>query len=334
MNLSSSNHKIFITGGGGYIGSALVPKLLSIGCRVRVYDLFLYGENTLKPHPKLQCIKGDIRDRKTMMDAAKGSDVIIHLASVSNDSAAKLNPAVGKSINLDAFHNILDTIRRVRPERFIYTSSSSVYGPQNQPDIYEDTPARPITNYSKQKLECEYILREAVIPDVTTWSTIRPATVCGYASRLRLDLVVNTLTINALENRCIRVFGGNQLRPNITMEDMVRAYVALLEAPAEKVQAQTFNVGHDNLSLERIANVIKIALHDHDIKIIKEPSNDLRSYHINSGKIKQHIGFVPKYELNVAVQDLNKAYRHSLIENGLNNPLYHNIKRMQAIALK
>lgn len=333
MSLSKQYKKVMITGGGGYVGSALVPRLLEEGCEVVVLDLFLYGEDVLQAHPKLTKIKGDIRSLSDVERASDGADAIIHLACISNDPSFELNPELGKTINLDAFDNLLKAINKYKTKRFIYASSSSIYGIQDTPNVREDTPAKPLTDYSKYKLECEKILKKAALPDETVWTIVRPATVCGYAKRLRLDLVVNVLTINALQNRKIKLFGGGQLRPNIVIEDMVDAYIALLKAPAEKVHGEAFNAGYHNFSLEKIAELVKKTLGDSGIEIIKEETSDLRSYHINSDKIRDRIGFEAKNGLEEAIRSLKEAFDRNEIVDGLNNPKYHNIKLMQEVHL-
>ena len=324
---------IFITGGGGYVGSALVPSLLSRGHQVRVYDLFLYGEDVLRKHSQLHKVRGDLRDRKAMLEAVRGCDTFIHLACISNDPSFELNPTLGKSINLDAFDNVLEAVRKTKVERFIYASSSSIYGVKSEPNVVEDTQPEPLTDYSKFKLECEHRLIQAQLSSETCWTIIRPATVCGYAPRLRLDLVVNILTIHALINRVIRVFGGPQLRPNLEIGDMVRAYQALLEAPREKIHGEAFNVGYGNLSLDEIASLVKKTIGDERLEISHEATNDPRSYQVNSDKIARVVGFRAQNGLEVAIQSLVEAYRAGKITDGLKNPLYHNIKRMQELKL-
>jgi nucleoside-diphosphate-sugar epimerase len=325
--------KILITGAGGYVGSALVPALLAQGHQVRAYDLFLYGEDVLDAHPNLQKIKGDLRDRKAMVEGAGGCDIVIHLACISNDPSFELNPSLGKSINLDAFDHVLEAVRQAKAERFIYASSSSIYGVKSEPNVVEDTPPEPLTDYSKFKLECEHRLAKANLPAETCWTIIRPATVCGYARRLRLDLVVNILTINALINGVIRVFGGPQLRPNLEIGDMVRAYQTLLEAPREKIHGEAFNAGYHNFSLDEIAALVKKTIGDEKMEIRHEPTNDPRSYQVNSDKIARVLGFRAQNGLDVAIRSLVEAYRAGTIKDGLKNPLYHNIKRMQELNL-
>jgi nucleoside-diphosphate-sugar epimerase len=219
--------KIFITGGAGYVGSVLVPKLLNNGYKVTVLDLMIYGEDVLPDHSNLTVIKGDIRDKALLAKLLPSHDAIIHLACISNDPSFELNPQLGKSINLDAFEPLVDISKKSGVKRFIYASSSSVYGIKNEPDVNESMILEPLTDYSKFKAKCEEILDKYKSENFTT-CTIRPATVCGYGKRLRLDLTVNILTNLAINKGEITVFGGNQKRPNIHIEDMTDLYLLLL----------------------------------------------------------------------------------------------------------
>ena len=326
---------VLITGGAGYVGSALVPSLLDKGYRVTVYDLYLYGDvfEDIKDNPNLTQIKADIRDKNRLIDATKNIDALIHLACISNDPSYELDPKLGKSINLDAFYNVLEAAEVNNVKRFIYASTSSVYGIKEKKNVRETDICEPLTDYSKYKLECEKILLNRKKEGMTR-VVLRPATVCGYAHRLRLDLVVNILTIHALVNKKIRVYGGTQLRPNINMKDRVRAYETLLTAPSEKIDGEIFNAGYQNLSVDEIAGIIKDEIGDPDITIEHIPTDDIRSYHINSDKIKDVLGFEPEYTIEDAVKTIVDAYNEGLIIDGLNNPLYHNIKLMQNVNLK
>lgn len=330
--MSAKNKKIFITGGAGYVGSALVPRLLAAGHNVTVLDLMIYGEEVLKPHPQLKSVKGDIRDKALMKKTIPGHDTVIHLACISNDPSFELNPDLGKSINLDAFRPLVEISKQAGVERFIYASSSSVYGVKEEPNVSEDFSLEPLTDYSKFKADCETILSEYQSENFTT-VTIRPATVCGYAPRQRLDVVVNILTNLAYHKREISVFGGTQLRPNIHIEDMVDAYFALLEAPKEKIAGEVFNAGYTNFTVSQLAEMVKEVIGE-DVKLVTTPTNDNRSYHISSEKIAQVLGFRAKRTIQQAAQDLKKAFETGLLKDTLTNPLYFNIKRMQNIELK
>ena len=321
--------KVAITGGGGYVGSALVPHLAGRGWDVKVIDLFLYGEPVLDG---VRCsrIRGDIRDEGLLRREFRGMDAVIHLACVSNDPSFELDPILGRSINYDAFPGLLRACRDEGVARLIYASSSSVYGVREEPEVREDTPCTPLTDYSRFKLLCESLLRESDFRG--EWVIVRPSTVCGHATRMRFDLVVNILTINALLRQAITVFGGTQLRPNINIEDMVEAYQVLLEAPGGKIQGRTFNVGYENYSVSRLAELVKSAVGDPKVTISVSPSNDLRSYHVNSNLIRETLGFAPRHSLEEAVQSIVRAHREGRYQDPLSNPLYHNIRRMQESA--
>jgi len=328
-----SRMNILITGGAGYVGSALVPSLLSKGHQVTVYDLYLYGDvfNSINS-PLLTEVKADIRDKEKLVRAAQNADALIHLACISNDPSFELNPNLGKSINYDAFFNVLAAVKQNKVSRLIYASSSSVYGIKEELNVRETSSLKPLTDYSKFKAECEKVLQETEFPD-TTAVTIRPATVCGYAPRLRLDVVVNILTINALVNKKIKIFGGSQLRPNLNIKDMVRAYELLLTAPPQKIDKEIFNAGYQNLPVSEIAESVKQVIGDDSIALETIPTEDNRSYHINSDKISQTLGFLAQHTVEEAVQSLCVAYKENQLVNPLNNSNYYNIKRMQEVNL-
>ncbi len=323
---------VFITGGAGYVGSTLVPRLLSLGYSVTVLDLMIYGENVIDLHPNLKMVKGDIRDTELLKKAIPGHTNVIHLACISNDPSFELNPDLGKSINLDAFRPLVEITKSSNVKRFIYASSSSVYGVKEEPNVTEDFSLEPLTDYSKFKADCEKILAEYQSENFTT-VTIRPATVCGYARRQRLDVVVNILTNLAYHKREISVFGGSQLRPNIHIEDMVDAYMLLLEAPKEKIAGEIFNAGYLNFTVSEIANMVKEVVGE-DVLLKTTPSNDNRSYHISSEKIFQKLGFRAKRSIKQASQDVKEAFEKGLLTDTLNNEYYFNIKRMQNIKLR
>ena len=324
--------KVFITGGAGYVGSKLVPKLLSLGYHVTVLDLMIYGENVLDNHKNLKKIKGDIRDQILLDRTLKGNDVVIHLACISNDPSFELNPRLGKSINLDAFEPLVKISIKNNIKKFIYASSSSVYGIKKEKNVTEDMSLEPLTDYSKFKGDCEKILNKYKSENFIT-TTIRPSTVCGYASRQRLDLVVNILTNHAYHNREIKVFGGDQLRPNVHIEDMVNSYIAVLNADPQKINGQIFNVGFKNQSVNELADDVKSVIGE-DIKIVNTKSDDNRSYHVSSEKIRDILGFETKYTVKDAVSDLKAAFEKKFLVNTFDNEFYFNIKRMNNMDLK
>ena len=324
-------NKIFITGGAGYVGAVLVPNLLENGYVVTVLDLMIYGENVMPSHPNLNAVKGDIRDQALLQKLLPGHDAVIHLACISNDPSFELNPDLGKSINLDAFQPLVEISKSCSVKRFIYASSSSVYGIKDEPNVHEEMVLEPLTDYSQFKADCEKILAEYQSDDFTT-VTIRPATVCGYSPRQRLDVVVNILTNLAYHKREISVFGGDQLRPNIHIADMVEAYMALLNADKEKIAGKIFNAGYENQPVSKIAETVKNVVGE-DVKLITTPLDDNRSYHISSQKIKDEIGFETTHTIQDAVEDLCAAFDKGLLPNSLEDEIYFNIKRMQNVEL-
>lgn len=323
---------VFITGGAGYVGSVLTPKLLAKGYKVTVLDLMLFGEDVLDQHPNLNAVKGDIRDVELLKKVIPGHDAVIHLACISNDPSFELNPALGKSINLDAFEPLVKVSRDAGVERFIYASSSSVYGIKEAPNVHEDMELEPLTDYSKFKAQCEVILDKYHTDDFTTL-TIRPATVCGYGRRLRLDLTVNILTNLAINNKKITVFGGEQKRPNIHIEDMTDLYCEVLEMPKDKIARGIYNAGYENFKVKEIAQMVKNVVGD-DIEIITTPTDDHRSYHISSEKIKRELGFEPSHSIEDAVRDLKNAFDRGVIPNSLTEKRYFNVKLMNDINLR
>ncbi len=327
--------KVAVIGGAGYVGSALVPTLLERGYEVKVIDLFLYGDQGLeaaKKSPLFKSVKADIRDRHRLLKELEGIEAVIHLACISNDPSFELNPKLGKAINYDAFPGLLEAVRENGVRRFIYASTSSVYGVKKEPHVTEETSCEPLTDYSRYKMLCEDTLRSTDLGDCDT-AILRPATACGYAPRMRLDLTVNILTIHALVRKEITVYGGNQLRPNIHVEDMVGAYRTLLEAPAEKIKGETFNVGYENETVMNLAEMVKRQIGDPAVAIRVEPTDDHRSYHINSDKIKRALGFKPRYTILDAIDSICKAYREGRIPNPLTDDRYYNIRTMKKTKL-
>jgi nucleoside-diphosphate-sugar epimerase len=322
---------IFITGGAGYVGAMLVPKLISKGYKVTVLDLMIYGEDVISPNPNLNMIRGDIRDQDLLKKVIPGHEILIHLACISNDPSFELNPNLGKSINLDAFKPLVSISKESGVNRFIYASSSSVYGVKEEKDVHEDMSLEPLTDYSKFKADCEKILIPFQSESFTT-VTIRPATVCGYSTRQRLDVVVNILTNLAYHKREISVFGGKQLRPNIHIKDMVDAYITLIEADKNKIAGEIFNAGFENQTVLELAETVQSVI-GRDVKLIATPTNDNRSYHISSKKIEKKLGFKAKHSIKEAVEDLKKAFDEGLLPDSFENEKYFNIKRMQNINL-
>jgi nucleoside-diphosphate-sugar epimerase len=327
--------QVLVTGGAGYVGSVLVPKLLAAGYHVKVLDLFLFGDEVLDDasgSAGLEIIKGDIRDRKLLERSLPGCDAVIHLACISNDPSFDLDPALGKSINFDAFLPLVEVSKQSGVRRFVYASSSSVYGVKAEPNVTEELPLNPLTDYSRYKAMCEEVLLQQRCKGFTTL-ILRPATVCGDSPRLRLDLTVNILTNHAYHNRLIKVFGGQQLRPNIHIQDLADLYIRSLQWPDEAIDGRIYNAGYENHRVAEIAELVRTQVGS-DIQIVTTPTDDHRSYHINSDKIRRELGFEPQRTIGNAVADLLSAFREHRVPHALTDPRYYNVQRMKQLQLR
>ena len=325
---------ILVTGGAGYCGSLLVPQLLDMGYKVTVYDIMYYGNEFLpKDNPNLTLIEGDIRDTEKLAKAFEGIEAVLSLACISNDASFVLDENLSTSVNLDAFEPMVIAAKKAGVKRFVFASSSSVYGVSDQPDVTEDHPLIPLTLYNKYKGMCEPLLFKHTDDDFVGVA-YRPATVCGYAPRQRLDLSVNILTNHALNKGKITVFGGDQLRPNLHVQDYADLCKELLEAPEEKIANEVFNCGYENMSIMDIAKTVKKVVEQEypemgEIGIVTTPSDDNRSYHINSDKIVRTIGFKPKHSVEDAIRDLCKAFKADKLLDPFDNDWYYNVRTMQ-----
>lgn len=330
---------IFITGGAGYCGSRLVPQLLSLGHKITVYDTCFYGSESLPlAHPNLELVIGDIRDLKLLEKSCSGKDIFLSLACISNDASFELDEVLSTTINLDAFLPMVKAAKKSGIRRFIYASSSSVYGVSDSDDVREDHPLIPLTLYNKYKGMCEPLLLsqadsnfEAVI--------FRPATVCGYSPRQRFDLSVNILTNQAITNGHMTIFGGEQRRPNIHIQDYVDVVKLLIEAPANLIENQIFNVGNENLTINAISQIVKqVVLKNFpdkgDIDITYTSSDDNRSYHINSDKILNVLGFKASRTIADAVQELCEAFKDNKFTESLENDNYYNVRKLKKLGIK
>ena len=331
----TEKRSVLVTGGAGYVGSVLVPKLLDAGHDVTVLDLYLYGHEVLdavRADPKLREVEGDLRDSAVVADALTGCDTVIHLACISNDPSYDLDPQLGKSINYDAFRPLVQASKKAGVKRFIYASSSSVYGIKDEAEVTEELSLEPLTDYSKFKVLCEQVLEEEREPGFVT-CTIRPSTVCGYAPRQRLDVVVNIFTNHAVHNGKIKVMGGTQKRPNIHIQDMADVYLHLLEQPDEAIDGKIWNAGDTNYPIMQLAEIVRDVIGS-DVEIETVPTNDLRSYHVSGKKIRDDIGFELKYSIEDAVRGLVDAMKDGRLENAMENPKYFNINLMKLVELK
>lgn len=323
--------KILVIGGGGYVGTHLTDQLIQKNYVVTVFDLFIYGDFLIK-HSNLTVIKGDVRNIDLLKKIVKNFDCIIHLACISNDPSFDLNPDLGKSINYDSFEDLVKISKDNGVKRFIYASSSSVYGVKLEKDVDEKFSLEPLTDYSKYKALCEEVLFKYNDMNFTC-CIVRPATVCGYSRRQRLDLVVNILTNFACNTGIISIYGGSQLRPNINIKDMSNAYVFLLNQPKELISGEVFNIGFENYSVDTLSSLV-VKNSKKKISILRFKSEDNRSYHISSKKIQTKLGFKTNHTIEDAIIELINIFEKKLLIDPLNNEIFYNIKRMKSLNLK
>jgi len=309
--------RILVTGGCGYVGSVLVPKLLNLGHEVIVYDIIWFG-NYLKGHEKLKIIQGDIRDTASV--PMSGIDAIIHLANIANDPCGDLNPKLSWEVNVLATMGLVEKAIECGVKQFILSSSGSVYGVKEEPDVTEELPLVPISDYNKTKMISERVLLS--YKEKITIQIIRPATICGYSPRMRLDLSVNMLTIQALSKGKITVFGGSQTRPNIHIQDITDVFIHFLNLK-EKAQG-IYNAGFENLSILDIAKKVTEFI---PADIVITESNDPRSYRLNSEKLLS-TGFTPRFKVVDAIKEIIEAYRAGKLKD---EDRWYNIKSMLRI---
>ena len=327
--------KVLVTGGAGYVGNQLVPQLLGAGYKVTVYDALFFGSQSLPlDHPGLTLIEGDIRDETKVRAAMAGQDAVLHLACISNDPSFALDEGLSESINYDCFEPLVLAAKEAGVKRFVYCSSSSVYGVSEAPDVTEEHPLVPLTLYNKFKGMCEPILFKHMSDDFTC-VTIRPATVCGYSPRTRLDVTVNILTNHAVNKGEITVFGGAQKRPNLHIADMCGVYKLMLEAEASKIHGEIFNIGYQNHTVMEIAEIVRKVVEEAfpekaPIGINVTETDDNRSYHINSDKILRVLGYAPKHSIEDAVRGLCEAFKAGKLPNSLTDDSYFNVRQLKS----
>lgn len=306
---------ILVTGGCGYKGTVLVPKLLMRGHDVTVIDIQWFG-NFLKPHPELRVVNADVRNIEDI--PLEEMDIIIHLASVANDPCGDLDPKLTWEISALATMQLADAAKRIGVKQFIYASSGSVYGVKEEEQVTEDLALRPISEYNKTKMVAERVLLS--YSDDMLVQVVRPATVCGYSPRMRLDVSVNMLTMQALKNGVITVFGGDQVRPNIHIDDITDLYLYFIEKGSQI--SGTFNAGFENLPILEIANKVKSKI---PAEIVVTESHDPRSYRVNSDKLLS-TGFRPRKTVDDAIDELIEKYHDGILKD---EEMYYNLKWMQ-----
>jgi nucleoside-diphosphate-sugar epimerase len=332
--------KVLVIGGAGYCGSVLVPQLLDDGWDVTIYDILEWygGDHLPSDHPRLRIVQGDVRDTARVAATCAGHSHLLHLACISNDASFELDERLSTSVNFESFEPVVMAAKQAGVRRFVFASSSSVYGVSDAPEVTEDHPLVPLTLYNKYKGMCEPLLLKHT--DSRFVGVIfRPATVCGYSPRQRLDLSVNILTNHAVNKGRITVFGGDQLRPNLHVKDYADLCRVLLTAPDSKVANQIFNCGVQNMSILDIARTVKRVVEEQfpekaPIPIEITTSDDPRSYHINSDKLKQALGFQATRTVEDAISDLCAAFKAGKLPNSFDDNRYFNVRTMKAVGAR
>ena len=313
--------KILVTGGSGYKGSVLIPKLLKSGHNVTSFDTYWFGDY-LQVSNSLTKLKGDIRDLKDL--SLKGFDTIIHLANVANDPAVELNPTMSWEINVLAGHQLIEKAIKENVRHFIFASSGSVYGIKQEEEVTEDLPLVPISTYNKTKMIAERVFIS--YSNKIKFHSIRPATVCGLSPRMRLDVAVNLLTFQALTKGKITVLGGTQVRPNIHIDDICDVYLHLI-SNYQNIDSGFYNAGFENISILDIAKKIQSKV---NCKIEVKDSNDPRSYRQDSSKLLK-TGFTPKKNVSIAIDEIIQSYNSGQLSD---KSQWHTVKWMKENKLK
>jgi len=318
--------KVLITGGAGYVGTRLSNYLYQRGHDVKVLDTLIYGNRGL--YKNIQIVVGDVTNSSACNAAVQNTDVVYHLAAISNDPTGNLNPELTFAVNFKGTKMILEAARQAKVKRFIFASSSSVLGIQEGENVTEETPPNPITPYSEAKLKAENLVCEYADKNFVT-TAIRPATICGPSPRQRFDLAVNALVGSAFFDKKITVFGGNQRRPNITMSDMICLYEHLLNIPGDLINGEIFNAGWENKTILQMAELIQkeVTINGNQLhpKIEIRPTNDQRDYHITSDKISETLNWYPRFTIVNMVHELIHLMELGYISD-YTKDIYHNIK--------
>lgn len=329
--------KLLITGGSGYVGTRLTNYLLQNHKDLFIYnyDISFFGDDHLPiGNKQYYYLKEDIRDQEKFEKAIRDNeiDIVIHLACISNDPTFELNSKISKIINYDCFEHLVKISKKNSVKKFIYASTSSVYGISDSPRVDETHELVPLTDYNKFKAMCEPILNNYINDDFQG-VTIRPATVCGFSEKMRFDLTVNILTNFAYNKKIINIFGGEQYRPNLHIDDMCRLYELLIFSDTKKINGEIFNAGVQNLKVSEIALMVKKIVESHideEVKLNFTESNDKRSYRVTSDKIKDMLNFNMKKNVEDAINDICLGFKNNSIKNSFDEK-FSNIKVLQKL---
>lgn len=299
-----------ICGGGGFVGTLLTPRMLSLGHEVRVLDTFWFGD-FLPAHARLAKVRGDMRDGALVDRVLQGVDTVIQLACLSNDPMSDLDAGLTRAINYDACADVIRRAKAAGVRRFVYASSASVYGVREEADITEDMRLEPITLYSRYKAEIEQVLFEAASEDFTTVA-VRNSTVSGFSPRMRLDVIIPIFVMHALKRKLITIEGGTQLRPLIHMQDLLDLYVLLLDASHDGIQQQAFNISGDNYRVMDVAKMVQARI---PCELTVTAFTDPRSYHVNTDKARRILGYETKRTIESAIEEVREAFARGAIDD-------------------
>jgi nucleoside-diphosphate-sugar epimerase len=324
--MSERTRRVLITGGCGYIGSVLVPKVARL-YPVTVVDNLWFG-NHLPPGADVQVVQADIRDTDRLRTLLAGVTDVIHLAAIANDPASDLDPDLTRAINYEAVADLVAAAKASGVRRFISASSSSVYGVKDEPEVTEDLVLEPLTLYAKYKAQTETIVRDASA-DGFDGVSVRSATVCGHSPRMRFDVIVNIMTRLAVTNGRLTVHGGDQQRPNVHLDDITDCYLKLLDAPGDIIRGNVYNFGARNHSVLEIAEMVQ-RVAGGEIEIDPNVS-DQRSYRISSALIREDLGIEPARTIEDAVRDICAAFTADRYGDP-DDANYHNVKRTSEVA--
>ena len=328
--LLNENTRLLITGGAGYVGTELVYFLSNYNCKITVLDRFLYQRTVFPKCDNIEVIEGDIRDQQLVCSLLKRTDVVIHLACISNDPSYELCTNFSASVNYKNFEWFAESAKNYGVKGFVNASSSSVYGIVDEANVTEQTKTNPLTPYASSKLINEQILHSIGNNNFLTVS-LRPATVCGFSRRLRLDVVVNIFASQAFYDQKIKVFGGEQKRSNIHILDMVSAYNLILNTDLSLINNQVFNVGEENHKILDIAKLVQNLVLEKSIPIEVIESSDKRSYQITCDKIKSKLGFQFQHSVVASIKDLLRQFKSLSREDTVDNPNCYNVQKVKSL---
>lgn len=310
--------KVLVIGGAGYLGSVLCRKLLNKGYKVRVLDNLIYGDEGIGDiygNSSFEFMKGDIRNISDVVEGIKGVDAVIHLAAIVGDPACAMSPEDTLEINLLATKTIIEACKCFQINRFIFASTCSVYGKSSSPSerLNEESYLNPVSLYAETKIKCEQSILEAVDENFSP-TILRMATLYGYSPLMRFDLAINLLTAKAVFDKKITIFGGDQWRPWLELEDAAEAYITCLESPIEKIRGEIFNTLSENYKIIEVGKIINSVCPKAHLEI-SDKITDRRDYNVSFTKISRVLNYRPKKKAIDGVADIINAIKRESIKD-------------------